>query len=114
TTVWDWIDQVNAANFAGNSDWRLPSEDGCNSCYTGDPTYTCTCSAHELESILLASYPCGTTPCINGIFGPTTGSYYSGSTYAPDPAGAWNVYVGNGFVGASDKRTARDVRAVRG
>src|SRR5207249_1065782 len=36
TTVWDWINQVNAANFAGHNDWRLPSEGGCNnSCYIG-------------------------------------------------------------------------------
>ena len=30
TTVWDWLNQVNASNFAGHNDWRLPSEYGRN------------------------------------------------------------------------------------
>src|SRR5262249_61455993 len=25
TTVWDWLNQLNAANFAGHNDWRVPS-----------------------------------------------------------------------------------------
>ena len=27
-TMWDWLNQVNAANFAGHNDWRLPKEGG--------------------------------------------------------------------------------------
>src|SRR5207253_2019923 len=34
TTVWDWINQVNRANSAGHSDWRLLNEQACNSCWT--------------------------------------------------------------------------------
>jgi hypothetical protein len=26
TTIWDWLDQLNAAGFAGHNDWRLPTE----------------------------------------------------------------------------------------
>src|SRR5262249_30165421 len=71
TTVWEWLDQVRTANFAGHSDWRLPSEDGCNSCYTGPPDFKCPCASSqlELETILLAS-PCPTNACIAAIFGP--------------------------------------------
>jgi Protein of unknown function (DUF1566) len=25
TTIWDWLAQVNAANFAGHGDWRIPT-----------------------------------------------------------------------------------------
>ena len=42
TTVWDWLNQVNTAGFAGHTDWRLPSEAACNSCWSGPPTYTCS------------------------------------------------------------------------
>lgn len=62
---------------AGHCDWRLPSEDGRNSPFTG---------ARELESILLAPSPpspCGTVPCIDPIFGPTVAFYYWSATTDP-------------------------------
>jgi len=108
TTVWDWVNQVNAANFAGHSDWRLPSEGGTNSPSTG---------ARELETILLAPYPCGTSPCITTIFGPTASSYYwsaSTSTYASNPALASGVDFNNGILLIGPKASALYVRAVRG
>ena len=52
TTVWDWLNQLNAANFAGHNDWRLPSEGGYNSPPTG---------SNELGTIVLAPYPCATS-----------------------------------------------------
>ena len=105
TTVWDWLNGVNAANFAGHNDWRLPSEGGHNSPATG---------SNELETILLAPYPCGTTPCINSLFGPTASYWYwSASTKAPTPVTAWFVYFGNGFVGYDFKTYHYYVRAVR-
>ena len=117
--IGDWINQVNAANFAGHSDWRLPSEGGCDSCWSADPTYSCSsCSAHELETILLAPYVCATGPCMNAIFGPTADYYYwSASTIAiaGDP-GAWVVSFmprpGGGVYG-SLKAYSLPVRAVR-
>jgi hypothetical protein len=47
-----------------------------------------------LETIfLVASYPCGTDPCIASIFGPTMSTYYwSASTHATFPGSAWLVY----------------------
>lgn len=78
TTVWDWIIQLNASNFAGHNDWRLPSEAGVN----GPPFACYTCDPRELETLLtpemrLASStnnsdPCGTPdkPCMDPIIGP--------------------------------------------
>ncbi len=95
TTVWDWVNQVNAANFAGHSDWRLPSEGGNNSPSTG---------AKELETILLAPFPCETHPCIDAIFGPTASSnslsnfYWSASNSRYSDDFAWFVSFADGLV----------------
>src|SRR5262245_36644002 len=86
TTVWDWLNQLNAANFPGHNDWRLPSELGCNGPGVwGPPGYTCGSSdPHELETILLEPYGCGTSPCIDPIFGPTASNrYWSSSLSVP-------------------------------
>jgi hypothetical protein len=116
TTVWDWLNQVNAATFAGHSDWRLPSEGGNNSPSTG---------GKELESIFDGSAPgCGTglsSSCINAIFGPSAeaesaGNYWSASTdpTLPGPLGfAWVVDFGNGDVYALADYFGLYVRAVR-
>jgi hypothetical protein len=113
TTVWDWLDQLRASNFAGHSDWRLPSEDGCNSCYV---TSQCSCAPAELETILLAPYPCGTDPCILPVFGPTKrtfGFYWSSSTSVAAPGQAWEVYFNGGQPGLAPKRSDLFARAVR-
>ena len=49
TTIFDWINQLNAENFAGHSDWRVPTEAGFN------PTPT-----RERESIV--EQPCPPSP----------------------------------------------------
>src|SRR5262249_23698657 len=99
TTVWDWLNQVNAASFAGHSDWRPPSEAGCDFCYENG---ACSCNPHELESILLAPYPCVINSCINSIFGSTASDYYwSADLLAPwlGQYSAWTVAsAGNGLV----------------
>jgi hypothetical protein len=112
TTVWDWLNQVNAANFAGHNDWRLPSEEGENS--AGQP--------RELESIQLvpldpfAQDPCG-GPCIDPIFSPTAASYYWSSTtlVAGSPQWAWVVDFNSGGLPVLGlKGAGKPVRAVRG
>jgi hypothetical protein len=87
TTVWDWLNQVNAANFAGHNDWRLPSEGGCYSCFSGN--FSCPCTPHELETILVGPYPCATYPSINSIFGSTLTYYWSASAVPGDWHASW-------------------------
>lgn len=106
TTMWDWINQVNAAGFAGHSDWRLPSEAGNNS-----PS-----GATELETIVdMGATACGFgSPCIDPIFGATqTDAYFSATTVSSSTSMAWSVDFSAGNVGSGSKQFGFFVRAVR-
>lgn len=86
--------------FAGQCDWRLPT-------------------VGELETILLDAYPCGPLPCVDQtIFGPTDYGhvYWSASTTATSPAGAWVVSMieGTVYYSVGGKNLDISVRAVRG
>jgi len=101
TTIFDWINRLNAENFAGHSDWRLAAEAGYN------PT-----GARELESILLQ--PCTTGPCIDPIFGPTANArYWSRTGDVNRSIDAWYVDFSAGGYGNLTKREPLFVRAVR-
>jgi len=100
----DFISQINgfSANgtaqtgLGGHSDWRLPT-------------------SAELQTILLAPYPCLTSPCIDSTFGPTAASGYVSSTvHSVFPWNYWGIGFGNGQVGPVDKTFPYHVRAVRG
>jgi hypothetical protein len=69
----------------------------------------------ELETILLAPFSCGTSPCIDPIFGPTAAFFYwSATTSAGNPNGAWLMFFNNGLVTVGiNKNNAFSVRAVR-
>jgi uncharacterized protein DUF1566 len=106
TTVWDWINQVNAASFAGHSDWRLPSEAGNN----------VVSEAKEMETIVdLAATGCGFgSPCIDPIFGPTIAdNYFSASTVTSSASMAWSVGFGAGNAASGSKQFGFYIRAVR-
>jgi hypothetical protein len=101
TTIFDWVNQLNAENFAGQNDWRVPTEAGFN------PTGT-----RELESIL--QHPCVDVPCIDAIFGPTmpTG-YWSRTGDVSRTVDAWFVNFYDGPYSNLIKREPLFVRAVR-
>jgi hypothetical protein len=108
TTVWDWLNQLNAYGFAGHHDWRLARESGFNP------------GERELETILLMPHPCTTDPlpCIDPIFGPTIADIYwsattKGATGPGRPNDAWFVDFLHGNYGDSGKWGPLYVRAVR-
>jgi hypothetical protein len=70
TTIWDWVNQVNAASYAGYSDWRVPTSAGISALPTGEPA--------EVESIWDCSF--SSFPCVDPILWPTYIDYWSGST----------------------------------
>jgi hypothetical protein len=108
TTVWDWINRVNAAGFAGYSDWRLPLLGGRNVCPGCDP--------RELETILDVTQPlCGLAgACIDPTFGATApAGHWSATTRTGIPDGAWCVGFHDGLVLSVLKDVELAVRAVR-
>jgi hypothetical protein len=99
-TTMTWANALKAANttntaaFAGYTDWRLPNE-------------------KELNSIVEF---CGYNPSINQTAFPATppALFWSGSSYVPNPADAWDVFFGSGFTNANYKANSYYVRLVRG
>jgi hypothetical protein len=69
----------------------------------------------ELQAILKGTFPCGTHPCIDPVFGPTFAYYYwSATTYATLPNNAWVVSFDVGKLDNSGfKGFVAYVRAVR-
>ena len=89
-----FIAGVNAKNFGGHSDWRLPD-------------------INELASITNKGQY---LPAIDEAYFPNiiSNSYWSSTTYASDSDGAWRVNFSNGDVDFYYKSHSYYVRAVRG
>ena len=84
---------ANAASHRGQADWRLPNRT-------------------ELESLVKID---AFNPAIDGTHFPATPSdwYWTSTTYAPNPAGAWYVNFNDGFTGLGNKVGTGHVRLVR-
>jgi hypothetical protein len=92
----DNVNPPKTPGFADHSDWRLPDID-------------------ELQTILLAPFPCGSRPCIDPIFEPTAEFFYwSSSTSNSFPSFARAVDFRDGTTPVSGKGSEFHVRAVRG
>ena len=80
-------------SFAGHDDWRLPN-------------------VRELQSIVDYGR---FNPSIDPVFGAFSAAYWSSTSAASDPAGAWGIYFDGGVVDNSlGKDSSYYVRAVRG
>jgi hypothetical protein len=89
-----FVTDVNAATLCSYSDWRMPS----------------------LRELLTLALLDGTSPTIDATYFPNTfaSSYWSASSYVPNPAGAWVVSFYVGGSSAYFKSNNFAVRLVRG
>lgn len=109
-TIFEWVQALNVANFAGHNDWRVPN-------------------VKELQSILdYSTANPSVHPAFNGVSCGTActdladpacsctvaSRYWSATTYTVNPTFAWRVNYFDGGVGAIDKTDMLFVRAVRG
>src|SRR5262249_20190524 len=109
-TIFKWVAQLNAAKFAGHSDWRVPN-------------------VKELQDLVdyTAANP-AIAPAFHGAnwgwcgrsaeaaCACTQSSHYWSSTTSPAsgaPGGAWAVYFANGAVFSNTQDATYYVRAVR-
>jgi hypothetical protein len=97
STVEDLLDWCGALaycenlSFAGHEDWRLPN-------------------VRELERIVDYGR---SLPAIDPVFGALSSFYWSSTSVAALPDGAWYVIFISGYVGNDGKDRLRYVRAVR-
>jgi len=92
-TIWDWLDEVNAENYAGRSDWRTPN-------------------IRELHSIVDYGR---SNPTANPIFAPISNETWSSTSRSVDATSAFLIDFNDGFSKIPTKtRDAFRVRAVRG
>jgi hypothetical protein len=111
TYTWDnafavHVAGLNAANFAGRDDWRLPNVKELRSIIDHeafnpavDPVFNTACSS----GCTVLNCSCTATP-----------DYWSSSTFAKVPTSAWDVSFTVGASDGEDKGDSRFVRAVRG
>jgi hypothetical protein len=101
TTIWDWLVRLNAIQFAGYSDWRVPT---------------------EAELLSIADYT-RAQPALDDAFGeplcdvgfPTScGSYWSATMADNCPSLDWLVTFDRGEVYSGDSIEPLRIRAVRG
>lgn len=89
-----FVADVNAAVLCTYTDWRMPTQ----------------------RELLTLVYADGTSPSIDPTYFPNTqaSSFWSGSSYIPDPISAWYVVFGDGGAYAFNKTNGNYVRLVRG
>jgi hypothetical protein len=109
-TIFQWVAQLNTANFGGHNDWRIPNVNELHSIVDYSVINPSVAAAFQGASCGGACTDITSAACSCTV----SDDYWSSSTLAPFPAVAWLVVFNYGSVGY-DHRTVNDyVRAVRG
>jgi hypothetical protein len=109
-TIFQWVSGLNAANFAGHNDWRVPNVKELQSIVQYGTYYPSVAPAFHDAS-------CGgscldmTSPACSCTL---SSDYWSSTTYANYTDDAWIVYFDYGYVSYYNKTFNFYVRAVRG
>lgn len=119
STIFQWIDQVNASNFAGHNDWRIPNVRELASLVdysVGYPDvamstlFNTNCGLHSIGN---AGCDVTTCSCTGRL-----ADYWTSSTLALGGGLAsnngWSIYAPYGYTRNDVKTTLNYVRAVRG
>jgi len=112
-TAFEWLAALNAASFAGHSDWRLPNARELETLVDRDRFSPVVAAVFDAscgpESI--GNPPCTVLTCSCTV----PGVYWTSSTYVSVPSFAWAVFFNDGVVSGRPKDGGLElVRAVRG
>jgi hypothetical protein len=109
-TIFQWVAALNAANFAGHNDWRVPNVKELQSIVNYGSINPAVSTAFDGASCH-ASCPDLTDPACSCT---QSFNYWSSATVATIPTYAWSVFFGNGGVFLDSKGNDFNMRAVRG
>ncbi len=109
-TIFEWVAALNAANFAGHDDWRIPNIRELHTIVDFGSSIPAVDAAFHGASCGSACTDLGDPSC-----GCTrNASYWSATTYDDDAGDAWTVNFFSGGVATLAKTLPPFVRAVRG
>jgi hypothetical protein len=105
-TIFEWVAALNAATFAGYSDWRIPNVNELQSIvHYGDSIPAVDPAFHTGCALMCTVTTCSCT---------RSDDYASATTYHDGPTYMWVVYFYDGNVNQNFKVNGNQVRAVRG
>ncbi|HYB99610.1 MAG TPA: DUF1566 domain-containing protein [Candidatus Limnocylindrales bacterium] len=113
-TTYNWTDaftkvaNMNAANYAGHNDWRLPNRFEVDSLVNLGRTTPAT-DVSVLETGCSSACTVDTCSCTGSV-----NNYWSSTSYAGNPSSAWLVDFAPGLTWHTGKSFTARVRAVRG
>jgi hypothetical protein len=120
STAGSWVAALNAANYLGARDWRLPGtnqpDPTCTSQYNPGPPYSLQgygifCSASEMAHLVNVDHVTSLNPDLfNNL---QADFYWSGTAFVPDTSQAWLVDMASGFQSFAQKIDHHYVLAVR-